>query len=53
MAKKKDLLLDLKMQNQKQFWNQDAKRYPKNATSHMFTSDIGHIKLAITLPCVV
>ena len=44
--KNEDQLLNVKIQNQKHFWNLDAKKDLQNQPLHIFTSCIGHIKLA-------
>ena len=36
MEKKGDQLLDVEMQKQKKIWSQDAKRYNKTTTSHIY-----------------
>ena len=35
ISTKKNKLLDVEMQKQNQFWNRDAKRYPKTTSSHV------------------
>ena len=52
-AKEGDQLLDVELQNQKQFWNRDAKRYPKTTTSHIhFTYWLYQDGLGVTIDVV-